>query len=215
MKRGAIVLCGGRSRRMGLPKAMLPFGPEVMLQRVVRLVGEVAETIVVVAARQQQLPELPEAVRVVRDEREGRGPLEGLAVGLRTIAGEIDAVYATGCDAPRLVPGFVRRMFELLNGHEIAVPREGEFYHPLAGVYRASVLVKIETLLAADRMRPVFLFDLADTLAVPVEMLQDVDPELATLDNLNEPHDYVAAIRQAGFEVPADVLAALQLQRGE
>ena len=32
----AIVLCGGRSSRMGTPKALLPFGPELMLQRVVR-----------------------------------------------------------------------------------------------------------------------------------------------------------------------------------
>ena len=36
---GAVVLCGGESRRMGRPKAWLPFGPERMLQRVVRLGG--------------------------------------------------------------------------------------------------------------------------------------------------------------------------------
>ena len=42
MRRGAIILCGGASSRMGRDKAWLPFGPdEVMLQRVVRLVGEV------------------------------------------------------------------------------------------------------------------------------------------------------------------------------
>ena len=50
MTSGAVVLCGGESRRMGRPKAWLPFGPELMLQRVVRLVGTVARPIVVVAA---------------------------------------------------------------------------------------------------------------------------------------------------------------------
>ena len=40
MDLGAIVLCGGRSRRMGGPKAWLPFGPERLLQRVVRLAGK-------------------------------------------------------------------------------------------------------------------------------------------------------------------------------
>ena len=45
---GGIVLCGGKSTRMGVPKATLPFGPETMLQRVVRLLGTVVSPIVVV-----------------------------------------------------------------------------------------------------------------------------------------------------------------------
>ena len=62
MTAGGIVLCGGRSTRMGVPKATLPFGPETMLQRVVRLLGAVVSPIVVVAAREQSLPELPDDV---------------------------------------------------------------------------------------------------------------------------------------------------------
>ena len=38
-KAGGIVLAGGKSTRMGVPKATLPFGPETMLQRVVRLLA--------------------------------------------------------------------------------------------------------------------------------------------------------------------------------
>ena len=41
---------------MGLAKATLPFGPEAMLQRVVRLLGAVVRPIVVVAAPEQELP---------------------------------------------------------------------------------------------------------------------------------------------------------------
>lgn len=73
----AVILCGGESRRMGRPKAWLPFGPEVMLQRVVRLVGAVAAPIVVVAAPGQDLPTLPAEVSIVRDEISGRGPSAG------------------------------------------------------------------------------------------------------------------------------------------
>ena len=64
MRLGAVVLCGGESRRMGRAKAWLPFGSEVLLQRVVRLVGAVARPIVVVAAPGQQLPELPAGVAI-------------------------------------------------------------------------------------------------------------------------------------------------------
>src|SRR5262245_27673434 len=122
MRCGGIVLCGGKSSRMGRPKATLPFGPELMLQRVVRLLGEVVEPIVVVAAPGQELPPLPADVQIARDEREGRGPLEGLSAGLATIAGRAHAAYVTSCDVPLLVPAFVRRLIDLLGKHEIVVP---------------------------------------------------------------------------------------------
>src|SRR5436309_2393107 len=83
---GGIILAGGKSSRMGLPKATLPFGPELMLQRVVRLLSAVVNPIVVVAAPGQELPALPSDVLVTRDEREARGPLEGLFAGLSALA---------------------------------------------------------------------------------------------------------------------------------
>src|SRR5438132_3807114 len=83
---GGIVLAGGKSSRMGLAKATLPFGPELMLQRVVRLLGSVVQPIVVVAAPGQQLPPLADDVLLARDEHEARGPLEGLFAGLSAIA---------------------------------------------------------------------------------------------------------------------------------
>jgi molybdopterin-guanine dinucleotide biosynthesis protein A len=201
MRRGAIILCGGKSSRMGRDKATLPFGPEVMLQRVVRLLSEVVElgNLVVVAAPDQSLPQLPAGVTVTYDGRPERGPLEGLAAGFRAIADRADVVYATSCDVPLLIPAFVERMFDLLGNAEIAVPRDGEFHHPLAAVYRTSVLAHIETLLAADRLRPRFLFDELPTREVPVETLRSVDPHLATLKNLNHPEDYLAALASAGF----------------
>ena len=47
---GGIVLCGGKSTRMGRPKLSLPFGDETMLSRVVRIVSQVVSPVVVVAS---------------------------------------------------------------------------------------------------------------------------------------------------------------------
>jgi len=198
---GAIILCGGRSTRMGKDKATLPFGPEFMLERVVRLVSSVVNpsSVVVVAAEDQPLPELPESVIVARDEQPDRGPLEGLAAGLRALPPEAGAAYATSCDVPLIEPEFIHSMFARLAGHEIAVPVDGKFYHPLAAVYRRSVLPAVESLLAAERLRPRFLFDETDTAAVPVDDLRESDPELLTLMNLNYEEEYHTALEKAGF----------------
>lgn len=199
VQRGGIVLCGGRSSRMGTAKLALPFGPELMLQRIVRLLGEACRPIVVVAAPEQELPELPAEVIVTRDRRPGRGPLEGLLAGLTALPEDVAAAYATSCDVPLLVPDFVRRMFDLLGDHSAAVPVSGGFQHPLAAVYRRGLVDVIEALLAADRMRPAFLFDTVSTRRVEEPEWIDVDPRSDTLKNLNHPADYLAALSEAGF----------------
>jgi len=196
---GGIVLCGGRSTRMGVPKATLPFGPETMLQRVVRLLGTTVAPIVAVAARAQELPALPAAVIVTRDEREAKGPLEGLRAGLAALPVTVDAAYATSCDVPLLVPGFVERMLVLLGDHDIAVMEIDGFTHPLSAVYRRAVLPQVESLLAQDRLRPVFLFDAVRTRRVSPAEMREVDPDLRTLRNLNTLEDYEAALVEAGL----------------
>ena len=194
---GGIVLCGGKSTRMGASKALLPFGPETMLQRVVRLLGTVAAPMVVVAAADQELPALPAGVIVTRDEREGRGPLEGLRAGLKALPDGVAAAYVTSCDVPLLVPGFVTRMFELAEGHDIAVMEIDGFPHPLSAVYQSAVLPQVEDLLAHDRLRPVFLFDAVRTRKVQPAEMTAVDPDLLTLRNLNTREDYLEALSLA------------------
>jgi molybdopterin-guanine dinucleotide biosynthesis protein A len=95
-----VVLCGGQSSRMGRPKAWLPFGDEWMLPRVVRLLGEAAAPLVVVAAPGQDVPPLPSGVTLVRDPEQGRGPLQGLVAGLAALRGRADAAYLSSCDVP-------------------------------------------------------------------------------------------------------------------
>ena len=201
MRKGALILCGGKSSRMGRDKATLPFGPELMLQRMVRLVSEVVpiENIAVVAAPTQQLPPLPEELIIAHDREAFRGPLQGLATGLQALGDRVDAAYATACDVPLLVPAFIERMFELLADFDVAVPVDGEFYHPLAAVYRPSVLAHIARLLDANRSRPRFLFDEVRTREVQVDKMRKVDSELATLLNLNHEQDYQSTLAAAGF----------------
>ena len=72
----------------------------------------------------------------------------------------------TSCDVPLLVPEFARRMIDLLGEDDIAVMEIDGFAHPLSAVYRRRTLPHIEALLAADRLRPAFLFDAVRTRRV-------------------------------------------------
>ena len=103
----AIILCGGRSSRMGRDKAALPFGPETLLTRVVRAAQEVAADVVVVGDTAQAMPA---GVRVVGDPVPRLGPLAALATGLASVDAERSLLL--GCDMPLLVPAVLRRFAE-------------------------------------------------------------------------------------------------------
>ena len=191
---GGIILCGGESSRMGRTKAWLPFGRELLLPRIVRIVRDAVDPVVVVAAAGQELPPLPERVEVVRDRHLGKGPLAGLAAGMAALTGRCDAAYVSSCDVPLLSSEFIRRMIESLGDAEIAVPALGGYPHPLAGVYRMAVRPTVERMLSENRLR------LRDLLAeVPTRMLAAewfLEVGLESLDNVNTPAEYEAALKK-------------------
>jgi len=197
---GGIILCGGKSSRMGRPKAWLPFGPELMLQRIVRILSEVVSPIVVVAAQGQDLPELRAGLEIARDEHEALGPLAGLAVGLAALGDRVEAAYASSCDVPLLQPAFVGAVIAALGDHDLAIPRDGQYHHPLAAIYRPRLVPTIRELMAANRLRPLYLLERSRAREINVAELRQADPELSSLRNINTPEDYAAVLKEAGFE---------------
>ena len=204
MTLGGVVLCGGKSSRMGTPKAWLDFGGELLLQRVVRRVAEVAGPVVVVAAPGQDVPPLPAEVVIVRDPVSGRGPLQGIGAGLEALAGRAEVAFVSSTDVPFLHPALIRRLVALRGAAwDIVAPRAQGHYHPLATVYGIEARVEIAALLAEDRLRPFFLFERMRTLiADEALLLADpellaADPRLLSLRNVNTPEEYAEALAEA------------------
>jgi molybdopterin-guanine dinucleotide biosynthesis protein A len=213
-----IVLAGGRSSRMGTPKAALEWHGSTLLRRVVGVVGRSLDgPVVVVRAPEQELPELPDGVEVVEDAREGRGPLQGLAAGLAAVRERAHAAYASSTDVPLLHPRFIRQVLAALDDDiDVVLPEVGGFRHPLAAVYRTELVDVVERLIAEDRMRPAFLFEACRVRRLDADALL-ADPALAALDpdldsvlNLNEPSDYEAARARPAPDVTVRVFGALR-----
>ena len=123
MATAGIVLAGGRSSRMGSPKAALEWHGSTLLRRVTGVVARAVDgPVVVVRAPGQTLPELPPGIEVVEDPREGLGPLQGLAAGLRAIEDRADAAYLSATDVPFLHPGFVRAVVRALDRRRSTSP---------------------------------------------------------------------------------------------
>ncbi len=110
-----VVLAGGRSSRMGTSKAAMEWHGSTLLYRTAALLGRtVGGPVVVVSAVEQELPPLPDGVRVVTDPVPGLGPLQGIGAGLGAVAGAAEIAFVCSTDLPFLHPAFVRRVLSAL-----------------------------------------------------------------------------------------------------
>jgi molybdopterin-guanine dinucleotide biosynthesis protein A len=213
----AIILAGGRSSRMGSPKAALPWHGSTLLRRITGIAARAVDgPVVVVKASGQDLPAIERTVEVVEDAREGRGPLQGLAAGLAMVGDRAAVAYLSSTDVPLLHPAFVRRVVGAMDDEtDVVLPEVGGYRQPLAAAYRPGLLGVVEELLAADLMRPAFLFERCRVGHLSSEaILEDPavargDPGLASVSNLNEPADYERAHALPAPEVVVERLGSL------
>jgi molybdopterin-guanine dinucleotide biosynthesis protein A len=198
---GAILLCGGRSSRMGRAKAWLPWRGRTLCEQVASVLAQVVDEIVVVTSEALEPPPLPRGARVVRDTREGLGPLAGLAAGLDALAA--DAAFAIGTDVPFLTAAFVRTVLAAA-GAQAAAPVLDGFVQPLGAAYPRRGGAVARDLLAAGSRRPL---DLLDALGFQPLAAADL-PDTVSLRGLDTPAEYLAAVARDGDPAPA----ALELE---
>ena len=219
-----VVLAGGRSSRMGTPKAALEWHGSTLLGRTAAIVARAVNgPVVVVRAAGQDLPDLPKQATVVEDPRQGKGPVQGIAAGLAALSGHAEAAFISSTDLPFLHPAFIRRVLRVLDERDetdVALPVARGYPQPLAAAYRVSLAETAERLVKEDRLRPAFLFDecrverLDDAALRQDPVLAALDPDLDSVLNVNEPADYRAARARPAPEVTVQLFGALAQSDG-
>ncbi len=190
-----IMLCGGRSRRMGTDKIRLPLVGKTVYHRVEDTFAPWASHLVVVIGHAAQPPESDRDPIVVADEHADLGPLEGLRVGLRVcqqLGAEL-AMVTTG-DAPLVVPQLYRFMIDLLvknPDHDGVVPYVDDTWHPLTAVYRTRILEQVQQRVQRRQLRVKELMDSIAVLKLTRDRLEPVDPGLQSLRNINTREQYL------------------------
>ena len=204
-----MVLAGGRSSRMGTPKAALEWHGSTLLRRTVGILARATGgPVVVVRAKGQQLPTLPKDVQLVDDPREGKGPVQGLAAGLGALTDQADAAFVSSTDMPFLHPAFVRRVLRAVHeGADVGLPVARGYPQPLAAAYKTTLAPLADKLVRQERLRPAFLFEqcavsrLDEAALLDDALLAALDPGLDSVVNVNEPDDYRTAREKPAPEI--------------
>ena len=187
----AVILTGGKSSRMGRPKALLPFAGEPLIAHVIRGLKKMFAEAIVVAAPEQELPVLPAVL--VRDEVAYQGPVSGIYHGLKASTKEV--CFVTSCDAPFLNFTLIAHLLTQIPDYDVVVPFWQERFQPLHAVYRTSVAPFLKDQLARGELRPIFLYDKVRTRNIREDEIRRHDPEGLSFLNMNSPEEYQAALQ--------------------
>ena len=195
----AIVLAGGRSSRMGRPKAALDFAGVPLLTRVVsELKRRFAEIVVVAAPESEDLLQIDvPATKIIHDEVAFWGPLDALRRGLEAITSEI--AFACSCDLPLLDCDVAAAIVAMLDGFDAAIPIVDGKLQPLHAAYRKRCAGALAALATRGESRLAAVAGAVNTRRIPENDLRVLDPELHSFFNLNTLDDYRRALKLAGL----------------
>ena len=195
----AVILAGGRSRRLGRDKAVEPFDGEPLIRRVIRRAsGAVAarHILVVVAdtARAAALP-LDDHHVTAADVFPNCGSLGGIYTGLYASSTEWSLV--TACDMPFLSAPLLAHMAGLRDGADAVVPIVDGRPEPTHALYARRCLPAIEKRLRAGQLKISGFFDDVSVRYVPENDVKLFDPDLLSFFNINRPEDLARAMELA------------------
>jgi len=183
----SIVLCGGKSLRLGRDKALERLGAQSLIERVIDRLSPLGTEIILVTAGEHQssLPDLK--VKRVPDVYPGKGALVGVYSGLRAASTFYSLVVA--CDMPFLNIALLRHLMELSPGFDIVIPKLEGKLEPLHAVYSKGCLGPIEDMLGEDWLKVTDLPDRVRARYVGDDEIEMFDPERNSFLNVNSESD--------------------------
>jgi len=129
-----MLLAGGHSRRMGREKATLSVKGGPLWDRQLQLLSSLSPAVLWVSARKNP-PWCPSGVEVIPDESPSRGPLSGLAAGLRRL--QTSHLLVLAIDLPQMSVEHLRKLWALASPGSGVIPLKDDYFEPLCAIYPA------------------------------------------------------------------------------
>lgn len=180
-----VILAGGKSRRMGTNKALLPYRGRLLIEHIANVMQEVFERVVIVADEGEpyRFLNLP----VYSDIHKNCGPLGGIhAAFCQTNA---NVLFVVSCDLPGVTPKLIEYILHADTHAAAVVPTADEQLHPLCGLYRHMMLPQIEQAIFDGELALHALLKKVGAVTVPITpALPFYTKQL--LSNVNSPDDF-------------------------
>lgn len=182
----AIILTGGKSRRMGFNKAFLKYGDKTFIEHQIARLNKIFDEIILSAndARLYAHLNLP----IVSDILPERGPLSGICAGL--IRSTSFHSFVIACDMPFIHEKIILYLREQIGGYDVVVPQTSRGLEPLHAFYSRNCIQPMYRCLNEGRLRIIDFFSEVKVKIVDEQEFKELDVPTQPLVNLNTPEEY-------------------------
>ena len=186
----AVILAGGKSRRMGRNKALLDFGGETLIERLYGILKSAFEEVLISANDPETYEFL--GAQVVQDVFGAGGSLAGIHAALLHSRGE--SCFFVACDMPFVNLDLVRYLNQFADGYEVVIPMSRNGLEPLHSFYSRRCVPHIEQQLGRGNLKIIDFFPHVSVREVTLDEMRECDPEEMSYFNINTQEKYEAAV---------------------
>ena len=181
-----VIQAGGRSTRMGGdPKALMELGGRPIVARVLDVVRQVTERVLLVTNTPDLYAFL--GLPMVPDVFPEGGSLGGIYSGLRAAPG--DVAFTVACDMPFLSAPVARLVVTRAGEADVVAPRIGAQWETLHACYGKACLGPMERRLREGQLRITGFFDEVRVLAITEAEVVAVGDPARVFMNVNTPDE--------------------------
>ena len=197
--KSCIILCGGKSSRMGQDKGSMIIQDKPMIKHILSTLNHQINEVIIVLNNKERIVRYGEFIDTddysfklvfVEDEIKDKGPMPGIMTGLSQINGNYALILP--CDSPYVSKKYINTIFsEIEDDYQAIVP-----YHdtknklktsePLHSIYNKNIIPEIEELVENDVLHIKGLIEKIDTKFV---LIDNKKIEKKEFRNLNRPSD--------------------------
>ena len=197
--KSCIILCGGKSSRMGRDKGSMIIQDKPMIKHILSTLNHHINEVVIVLNDSSRIGKYSEFINptdytytltFVEDKIKDKGPMPGIMTGLGEIAGEFALVLP--CDSPYVSTNYINTIFnEIENDYQAIVPfhdveNKLKTSEPLHSIYNRNIMPEIEKLINEDILHIKGLIEKIDAKFV---LIDNKKIEKKEFRNLNRPED--------------------------
>lgn len=178
-----VILCGGKSSRMGSNKALLEFSHRPLAQYMYEKMQKIFAEAYLVA--KGDTPFKGFSHQFIQEENKIYAPLIGIEASLQ----RLNQAFFVSVDTPFISKEVIEQMLERVGDEQILYAKSKQKSHFLCGIYHQSILPIVKEMIEKEDFKMSSLISQVKSAYIEFE-------DESIFDNLNTPNEYQKALKR-------------------